>query len=67
MRLIKKSQISNYHYTEEDELLESRELIARDPNTSPDVLRKILEQGKDDYVSMYAANNPNCPPDVVKI
>ena len=35
--------------------------IASSPNTSPEILKKILEQGKDDYVSCFAAYNPNCP------
>jgi len=43
--------MENY-YTEE---------IAKNPNTSPEILKKILEQGKDDYVSCFAAYNPNCP------
>jgi len=35
--------------------------IASSPNTSPEILKKILEQGNSDYVSRYAAKNPNCP------
>ena len=34
---------------------------AQDPNTSPEILKKILEQGDDDFVSRNAAENPNCP------
>ena len=34
---------------------------AQDPNTSPEILKKILEQGKNDWVSYYAAENENCP------
>ena len=28
----------------------------------PQILAKILEEGENDYVSMYAARNKNCPP-----
>lgn len=38
--------------------------IAKNSNTLPDILRKILEKGKDDGVSHNAAKNPNCPQDV---
>ena len=37
--------------------------IAIDPNTSPKILKKILERGKNDAVSWNAAINPNCPPE----
>jgi hypothetical protein len=39
---------------------------AKDPNTNPDILRKILERGENDDVSQYAANNPNCPSDILR-
>ena len=29
----------------------------------PEMLAEILRRGKDDLVSWYAANNPNCPPE----
>ena len=35
--------------------------IAKDPITSPDILKKILDQGKSDEISCEAAKNPNCP------
>jgi len=35
--------------------------IAKNPNTSPEILKKILEQGNDDWISEIAASNPNCP------
>jgi len=35
--------------------------IAKDKNTSPEILKKILERGRDDSVSEYAARNHNCP------
>ena len=35
--------------------------IANDPNTNPEILKKILEQGNNDWVSYYASENPNCP------
>ena len=41
--------------------------IAIDPNTSPKILKKILERGKNDAVSWNAAINPNCPPEVLKV
>ena len=31
----------------------------------PDALRRILELGKDDWVSQYVALNPSCPPDAL--
>ncbi len=40
---------------------------AKNPNTSPLILRKILERGRDDRISCYAALNPNCPPDALRI
>ena len=50
---------TNYYtyYTEE---------IAKNPNTSPEILKKILEHGNDDWISEIAASNPNCPPDVLR-
>ena len=33
--------------------------------TDAEILSKILSRGKDDYVSRYAAKNPNCPPQVL--
>ncbi len=36
---------------------------AKNPNTSSDILRKILGKGEDDGVSRNAAINPNCPID----
>ena len=50
--------MSEKFYTEE---------IAKDPKTSPEILKKILERGKDDYVSCYAASNFKCPPDALKM
>ena len=35
--------------------------IAGNPNTSPEILKKILEQGNNDLVSRCAVKNPNCP------
>ena len=35
--------------------------------TNPDILRKILELGRDDEVSFYAAENKNCPPDALRM
>jgi len=37
------------------------------PNTHPDILRKILERGNDDDVSCYAAQNPNCLEDALRM
>ena len=48
----KTSQLNEDYYTSE---------IASNPNTSPEILKKILEQGNNDSVSCYAAENPNCP------
>ena len=31
----------------------------------PEILKKILEKGKDDEVSRYAARNPHCPPEAL--
>ncbi|GAH30647.1 unnamed protein product, partial [marine sediment metagenome] len=42
------------------------EVIARDPNTPPDVLREILQRDKNNGASYYAAENPNCPPDTLR-
>ena len=39
---------------------------AKDIHTSSDILRKILEKGKNDYVSCYAAKNSNCPQDLLR-
>ena len=39
--------------------------IAKNPNTPPDILRKILERGNNDYISRSAAENTNCPPDAL--
>ena len=41
--------------------------IAKDPNTSPEILKKILERGNDDEVSRLAALSPNCPIEVFKM
>ena len=40
--------------------------VAQNPNTSPEILRKISERGMSDSVSCYAAFNPNCPPDELR-
>ncbi len=40
---------------------------AENPNTSPDILRKILERGRDDGISCFAVENPNCPPDLLRM
>ena len=48
----KKAQESEGYYT-------SR--IASNPKTSPEILKKILERGNDDWVSRDAVRNPNCP------
>ena len=37
------------------------EKIAQDPNTSPEILKKILEMGKEEEVVF----DPNCPPDML--
>ena len=55
MKIIK---ISKSWYTEE---------VAQNPNTSPDILKKILERGNDEKVSWNAAKNPNCPTDVLRM
>jgi len=39
--------------------------IAKNPETNPEILTKILERGKNDDVSIYAAGNPNCPPEAL--
>jgi len=39
--------------------------VARDPNTSPEILAKILSRGKSDDVSYFALENPNCPPEAL--
>jgi len=49
-------RLAGENYTEE---------IASSPNTSPEILKKILEKGKDDSVSRYAVQNPNCPPEAL--
>ena len=43
------------------------EKIASDPNTSPDILKKILGQGNDDRISRMAVSNLNCPPESIGI
>ena len=50
---------NNWYKTSQENYYTSR--IARDPNTSSEILKKILEQGNNDYVSWNAARNPNCP------
>jgi hypothetical protein len=35
--------------------------------TNPDILKKILERGEADDVSFYAAQNPNCSTDTLKM
>ena len=32
----------------------------------PEILHRILERNNDDWVSRYAAMNPNCPPELLK-
>ena len=54
MNWYKKAQENSEWYTEE---------VARNPNTSPEILAQILSIGKDDLVSRSAAMNPNAPPD----
>lgn len=39
--------------------------VADSPDTSSEILAKILGKGNDDLVSRYAANNPNCPPKIL--
>ncbi|MFW6172379.1 MAG: hypothetical protein ACOC5T_01355 [Elusimicrobiota bacterium] len=39
--------------------------VAKDPNTSPEILAKILEKENDDHISWNAAQNPNCPPEAL--
>ena len=34
----------------------------RNPNCPPESLAEILNRGKNDSVSYYAARNPKCPP-----
>jgi len=58
MNWYKTSQLNENYYTIE---------IARDPNTSSEILKKILEQGNDDWVSYYAVKNPNCPPEALEM
>jgi len=41
--------------------------IAGNPNTSPEILKKILEQGNNDLVSRIAASNPNCPVEALEM
>ena len=36
-------------------------LDAVDPHTSPEILKKILEQGKKNNISYATIQNPNCP------
>ena len=40
---------------------------AKDIHTPSDILRKILEKGKNDDVSYKAALNPNCPQDILRM
>ncbi len=51
--------------------------IAENPNSCPDILRKILKRGKNNWASGYnseyvmiicclAAQNPNCPQDLLR-
>ena len=34
-------------------------------STDPQFLSEVLKRGKNDYVSRYAASNPNCPPEIL--
>ncbi len=54
----KKYSQQNYYYNIE---------TAENPNTPPDILRKILERGNNNWVSCFAALNPNCPSDILKM
>ena len=56
MNWYKIAERTKNYYTEE---------VAKNPNTSPEILAKILRLGKDDFVSWNAAINPNCPPEVL--
>ncbi len=40
---------------------------AKDSNTNPDILKKILERGKNDSVSYWAAYHHNCPPNALRM
>ena len=39
--------------------------VAKNSNTSPEILTRILRRGNDDYVSWDAVQNPNCPPEML--
>jgi len=39
--------------------------LARDPNTSPEILTKIIKENKYNTISCLAAINPNCPPETL--
>ena len=34
--------------------------VADDPNTSPKILKMILQIGKNDFTSWFVAQNPSC-------
>ena len=38
---------------------------AQDPDTSPEILTKILRMNNDDRISEYAALHPNTPPEIL--
>jgi len=50
-----------YKTAQEDRYTEE---VAR-TTTDPELLRNILRIGNNDYVSRWAARNPNCPPEVL--
>ena len=41
--------------------------MAKNSNTSPEILKKILEHGNNDWISLNAAENPNCPVEVLEM
>ena len=54
-KISQKLSLENYYTIE----------IARNPNTSPEILAKILSRGYNDVVSHFAALNHNCPPEAL--
>jgi DNA-directed RNA polymerase subunit RPC12/RpoP len=43
-----------------------KESVAQSLSTPPDVLLSILSHGRNDMVSQLAAQNPQCPPDMIR-
>jgi hypothetical protein len=39
--------------------------VALNPSCPLEILAEVLERGKNNYLSQYAARNPNCPPEAL--